>query len=81
MRSRLLRVPWVGLCPRLQLPRRGVDLVWLVMSHTALGGVVSSPPQWHGRRFILLAERRHNQFPSWHFALNTYFFSLIARLN
>lgn len=37
MRGRLLRVPWIGLCPRLQLPRGGVGLAWRVMSHAALG--------------------------------------------
>lgn len=31
--------------------------------------------------FIMHTKRRHNQFPCWHFALNTHFFSLIARLN
>lgn len=31
--------------------------------------------------FIMHTKRRHNQFPSWHFALNTHFFSLIAGLN
>lgn len=31
--------------------------------------------------FIMHTKRRHNQFPSWHSALNTHFFSLIAGLN